>query len=154
MKYLFPFLLTLIISGSVFSQVKKTITPKKKSTTSTSPKSIIVDCLDLSDNIENYIGKKITSEFFYNNSPNSHMGLKKSEFFDNERLLSAKSGFYDENEAFYTRKLVCVGGTDIYARIPRDLNGVPNISDADYIIVVGKLIDRNTIKVDLIKRSN
>jgi len=153
MKYLFFISIALLLTSGVYSQAKKTTTPTKK-TNSTSPKITVVDCLDLSDNIENYVGKKVASEFFYNNSPNGYMGLKKNEFFDNERSLSVKSGFYDENEDYYTRKLVCVGGVDIYARIPRELTGVPNISDADYIIVVGKLIDRHTIKVDMIKRSN
>jgi len=140
-----------------FNQKKKKKTIKQKQstpeTTTSQTKTVRCDCLNLSDNPDKFIGKRVIVNLGYLSSLNGLIGLRKLSDDNYERLLSTETfDIFDEDDIYNTRVADCSGGDNFYLRIPKNIHGnLPNLTSG-YITVVGVLKNRNTIIVESIRR--
>lgn len=139
MKNLFTLFL-ILISFSAIAQKPKTPTKKQPE----KPSIPIVNCFDLVDNPEKYIGKTIIVSLGYLSTPNGGMGLRKSENNNYEVGLSLNLEFYNENDKYNTRVVDCNGSSNLFIRIPKDEHSTFPNSQSGYFYFLGVMKDRKT----------
>lgn len=123
-------------------------------TSNSEPAIVKLSCTELSDNVEDYIGKTIETEFFYGSGMNELFYLRARESSTDERGLSTiVHGFYEDNDKYNTRQVSCNGGSKFFLRIPKAIHAKAPNTDICNVFVVGKLINKTTIIVSSIRRA-
>lgn len=119
--------------------------PKSTHKTQSQENSLpIVNCYDLVDNPEKYIGKTFIVSLGYLSTSNRGMGLRKYDNDSYERALSIENGFYSENDLYNTRIVDCNGSSNIYMRIPKNSHSTFPNSQSGYFYFGGTMKDKNT----------